>query len=1249
MRVQPRHHLASSPFRRAIRMAAPKLESLEPRRLLSTNVTTYHNDNVSSGANLTESLLTPGNVKVATFGKQFSTPVDGQVYAQPLYVAGVNITAGRFTGLHDVAFVATQHDGLYAIDAHGGNIIWQLSFLNPATPGAALPGATSITTPTNGDVNSGDIQPEIGITATPVIDLAQHAIFVITKTKQVVNSQTHYVAGLFKVDIQSGAVLASKVIADTAYNGGTYTYRTANDPNAVQDPFTVGNGSGAITVNGQQRVYFNALRQMDRPGVVLYNGHIYTAWASHGDNGPYHGWVLGFDENTLALTGAFNTTPRGAGAGIWQGGGITSIDSAGNFYFETGNGTFDGNQSGGVTTGLNGAGFPVNGNYGDVFLKVALDATTTPGSQNINGWGFKVIDYFAPFNNHALDNVDRDLGSGGPLLLPDAVGSTDHPHLLVGSGKEGKIYLIDRDNMGKFDPNTDHVVQEQGGTLSGVLNTPSLFFDGTTYRLYFVPGYNNDRAKSYVIANGAFSTAPTSQSGDTYGYLPGSASISANGTANGIVWAIDTGSNTLRAYNATNLATELWTSGQATGGRDTLGTTLKFSVPTVADGEVFVGTSNALVVYGPPIVPTSGPAAPTNLTAVSPNYQLVNLTWQDNSNNEDYFSVQRSTNGTTFTEIGRASANAQSYADRTGLLAQTLYYYRVIAHNAFAGGSDSPPSNVVQVMTPTPPINGNGDGAAGAYFNDVNGQHLTGTPALTRVDKTINLNLGAAGPGAPIGTDNFSVRWSGRILAQYSELYTFYTESDDGVRFYIKPIGSDTYTTLIDHWTDHGSAEDSGTFTLSSGQYYDFKMEYYEGVGDALAQLLWSSVTTPKAIIPQAQLYSGTAPATPVSLQVTPASATQLNIVWGDVATNEASYLLERVNPDNSVTDIPLPANTTSYMDAGLTPDTPYTYRVRANNFAANSPFTPDVIAGTPIAPPTPSNSHLISVTTNTISFGWKLNSTKPGDAETGVVISRKTGDAGFFQVIADLPAGTMSFTDYGPGVNGLAPGTLFDYHIQAYNIAGYSDFAGVTTSTRTLAPTALQGVGGGDQITLSWNAPFGAETFSVYRGDSAGTETLVASGITDATFTDASAYGGNTYYYKVTATDSGGESALSGEVSTYAHIPGDANDDRSVDFNDLAILGQSYNLSGGKHWQDGDFNGDGVVDFLDLAILAQNYNTTRPAAIAAVSAPIESASSFPSQTPTVKGVKPARNTAPIVMHSSGRPAKSKLRSIHYL
>ncbi len=533
------------------------LERLEPRWVLAaTNVLSYHMDNQSTGVNNTETLLTLGNVNTTSFGKTSTTPLDGQVYAEPLYVSNLNITTGNFPGIHNTVFAATEHDGLYAIDASGGNILWYDSLINPSVSGVALAGATTITTVPNSDTGSSDINPEIGITATPVIDASQNAIFVITNTKQLVGTTTHYVANLFKINIQNGAVIASRIIGDTIANGAVsnnnFTYRTSANPSDLnQDPFVFGNGDGAVVVNGQSRVYFNALRAMDRSGMTLFNGIITTTWASHGDNFPYHGWVLRFDENTLALVGVLNTTPNGGLGGIWQGGGIapmdTHLDASGNpiFYFETGNGTFDGNYntSTNQTTGLNAQGMPVNGDYGDAFVRIMVDPTTSQGNQNINGWGLKVSDYFAPSNNQSLNNGDTDLGSGGPVVLPDSVGSAAHPHLLVGSGKQGTIYLIDRDNMGKFDPNntqTDNIVEEQHELFqnngSGVLNQPA-FFNNT---IYYVPGYGGS-AEAFPMSGGTFAINPSSFTTDGFGQLVGSPTISANGTTNAIMWVLDRG------------------------------------------------------------------------------------------------------------------------------------------------------------------------------------------------------------------------------------------------------------------------------------------------------------------------------------------------------------------------------------------------------------------------------------------------------------------------------------------------------------------------------------------------------------------------------------------------------------------------------------------------------------------------------------------------------------------------------------
>ena len=618
--------------------------------MLATDVTTYHNDNQSSGTNSTETLLTPATVNISQFAKRFSVSVDGQVYAQPLYVADVNITVGANQGHHRVVFVATEHDSVYAIDSDSGVVLWQKSFLNPAA---------GITTVPASETGTSDISVEIGITATPVIDLANNVMYVEAKTKEVRSGDphpNHYVHTLYRMSLSDGTYTGT-IIGDTAYDGANYYYRQSQDPYTINNR-SLGNADGAIQVGAQWRVYFNGLREMDRPGLTIQNGNLYMLFASHGDNGPYHGWVLRYDVTggTPVLNGVLNTTPNGGLGGIWQAGGVPVFDNSGNFYFETGNGTFSPYRDSSGVHGFDANGFPLDGNYGDSFVKVGTDTThNSATNQNMNGWGMQVLDYFTPFNEQPLDAADRDLGSAGPILLPDSLGSAAHPHLLLGSGKEGKIYLIDRDNMGKSDPGynqsgqqqsggSDHVVQTIAGVVSGLLNTPALANIGSAaspdWRVFLVPGYGGN-AKEYTIANGVVSTNPISTANDiSYGNLTGSPSISQNGTTNSIMWTIDKGTNTLRAYNATNLTQVLYTSAQAAGNRDQfVGTAVKFSGPTVADGRVFVGTSNSLLIYGPPVPPTSPPIAPTGLTASAPFPTQIALQWTDNSTNEDLFSV----------------------------------------------------------------------------------------------------------------------------------------------------------------------------------------------------------------------------------------------------------------------------------------------------------------------------------------------------------------------------------------------------------------------------------------------------------------------------------------------------------------------------------------------------------------------------------------------------------------------------------
>ena len=517
------------------------------------NVLTYHNDNARTGQNTNETILTPGIVASTNFGQLFTCVLDGYVYAQPLVMTNVTIPG---KGVHNVVFVVTEHDSVYAFDADSGDgtnapPLWQTSFINPAA---------GVTTVSSGDVSCGDLVPEIGITSTPVIDQATGTLYVEAKTREVTNSVTTFVQRLHALDITTGA---------EEFGG----------PVVIQAS-VAGSGDGN---NGVGNVPFDSLRHLNRPGLLLNNGVVYLAYASHCDVGPYHGWLLGYNAQPLAPSNVFNTTPNGGLGGIWEAGDGPACDTNGNIFVITGNGTFD------STT---------NNDYGDSFLK--LSATNN----------LQLADYFTPFNQQALADADLDLGSGGAVVLPDAAGSPAHQHLLVGAGKEGTIYLIDRDNMGHYSTASNNIVQTFVGAIGGSFDTPA-YFNNTLFYLG-----SGDVLRAFNIANAVISTTASSTSQTAFGFPGATPSISANGTSNAIAWAIQSdayassGPAVLHAYNATNLALELYNSSTA---NQSPGPAVKFTVPTIANGKVYVGAQYALAVYGlgtflatPTITPNGG-------------------------------------------------------------------------------------------------------------------------------------------------------------------------------------------------------------------------------------------------------------------------------------------------------------------------------------------------------------------------------------------------------------------------------------------------------------------------------------------------------------------------------------------------------------------------------------------------------------------------------------------------------------------
>lgn len=497
------------------------------------SVLTYQYDVSRDGVNSNETGLTPQNVNVNQFGKLFSYPVDGYVYAQPLYVANLNMGV---KGTHNVAFVATEHDSVYAFDADGpggsaSGPLWQVSFLNPAA------GVTSVPYT---DVQCTQIEPEIGITGTPVIDRQSGTLYVVAMTKE--NGQ--YVHRLHALDITTG--------------------RERSGSPAVIQASVPGSGDGGSTVSLIPRNY------KQRPGLLLLNGVVYTAWSSHCDEFTYHGWLIGYDATTLQQVSVFNSTPNGSLGSFWAGGAAPAADPAGNIYVVSGNGTFDGAIGG--------------SDFGESYIKLA------PGA-------LSVVDYFTPFDAQALNNGDVDIGSGGVALLGDEAGSPEHPHLMVGGGKGSKIYLIDRDHLGGMQMGSDsQIVQSIPGVIHELFGNPAYF----NQTVYFCA--SDDGVVALPVANAQMATAPSSRTTRLYPFPGCVPTISANGPSNGIVWSIEP-TATLHAHDASNLANELYNSDQNQA-RDALDSWVKFSAPTVANGRVYVGTQTALVAYG--LLPPAG-------------------------------------------------------------------------------------------------------------------------------------------------------------------------------------------------------------------------------------------------------------------------------------------------------------------------------------------------------------------------------------------------------------------------------------------------------------------------------------------------------------------------------------------------------------------------------------------------------------------------------------------------------------------
>ncbi len=533
------------------------------------DVLTFYNDGARTGIQPNETALTPSNVNSTLFGKILNFAVDGDVYAQPLYVSQYTMSDGS---VHNVLFVATEHDWVYAFDANGNNpstgYLWRVSLLGS--------GETWVS---SNDVGTGDITPDIGITGTPVIDRAGGTLYVVAKSKTT-SGTTVFNQRLHALNLANGA-------------------EKLNGPTLIQASLP-GTGDGGSTVS------FNALRNNERCALLLAptpNGSstnsVYITWASHGDGGTYHGWVIGYNASNISQqTGVWVDTPNGSAGGIWMSASGLSTDGSGNIFGASGNGTYDGSS-----------------NFADTLFK--LSAANS---------GLSLGDWFTPVNQATLSGQDADFGVSGPVLMPDQSGPV--AHLVLTSDKSGQIYLLNRDNLGKYNANSNQDVQEfSDGGYS--IHSNLVFFNNS---LYLAPDGGPLTQWSFNPSTGKFTTSPQASGAHKFGCNGcdgggSNFSISASGTQNGIVWAIDysaygSGPAVLYAYNASNVGSELYNSTQAANGRDQAAVAVKFAAPTIANGHVYVGGRNAVTVYGlfstslpPASAPSFSPAGGTYSSA----------------------------------------------------------------------------------------------------------------------------------------------------------------------------------------------------------------------------------------------------------------------------------------------------------------------------------------------------------------------------------------------------------------------------------------------------------------------------------------------------------------------------------------------------------------------------------------------------------------------------------------------------------
>ncbi len=1090
-------------------------EILESRLLLSVDVTTAHYGITNSGVNSQESILTPANVNTTSFGQLFNTPVDGQVYAETLEVNGVTIQSGSNTnagaaGVHDTVYVATEADSLYAIDAHTGAILWYRKFANAANPAGDVNntlGATAITAIPSSAVGSTDITPSIGITGTPVIDTSTNTLYVIAQTDEVVGGKTTYVYRLHAISLSTGTDVVSPFMIGSTSNGvnntpiyvyGTgYNYGTGSD--GVVDPY---NGTGKTVVQ------FNSFGQNQRAGLSLVNGTVYAEWSDHGLLDPYHGWVVSWNvsnlqTNGIVLSGVLCTTPNNGRGGVWVGATPMAFEPDGSaFYFSVGNGNAP-------TPTIGSDGFPTNANYSEGVVKAELDPTTSPAHQSANGWGIKIVDYFLPFDSANLDTNDTDLGSGGITILPASAGIPGHPDLLIAGGKSGKLYLLDRDNLGHYQPFSDAALDSvpngQGKTtppllFNGLIGGSTAYFNG---QIYALAGFGGAVQSYSINSNGQLTFA--SQTLETnFGYIPGSPVISADGTNNAILWVDDRTNNELHALDPSNLSIEYWNSNQAPGGLDALGAASKYDVPTVANGQVFIGTSTGLVAYGLKAPAKAAPLAPVLTHATSLSNAAISLNWSDATalpNTATNYLIQYSTNGTDFTQIASAAAASTSITI-AGLNPATTYYFQIIGVNPFG---ESSPSNVLSAATTG--SNAAIDFGSGFGSNAPELLTLSGSAQLSGGDLYLTNNqpnqAASVWSATQLNIAQFSTQFDFQMTGTWplASGFTFAIQRD--LPNAVGPGGSGL---------GYGAASAGGVGGIPSS--LAIKFAYDTGLFTNGAALLGNTLDLVDNGINILTSYD------PMHASMT-YNGTTLTVVITDLTTHAVATQSYAINIPAILGGSSAWVGFTGGTGAQFSNEIIQTWQLTSN--ASTPPIT---------SPSAPSGLGSGVLTSSTASLAWIANSSN----QTGYYLDRST-NAAFTQnlVTQTLPATPAQFVD-----TGLTAGASYFYRIRAFNSAGASNNSNVVKVTLlaavpapTTAPlnfAATPTVGG---VNLQWDALTGATAYTIsYGTTSGGPYPNVISGLSGTTYSLSGLSAASTYYFVIAAANSGGTGPNSAPMS---------------------------------------------------------------------------------------------------------------------